>query len=145
MKDIEEGPRKLVVLSGDGAVDLEVFDHAFDSVALAVEMIVPVDGHFAVGAGRDDGLDAVRLEIVADNVAVVALVDDQADGPRLGERFEDVERRRVVRFAAGEVERERQALGIAETMNFTSEPTPRAVKSLFASTPLFAPAAETWS
>lgn len=143
MKDIEEGPRKLVVSSGDGAVDLEVSDHAFDAVALAVEALVPADGHFAVGAGWDDGSDAARLEIVADGVAVVGLVGDQVVGPRLGERFEGVERRRVVRFATGEVERERQASGIAETMNFTGEPAPRAAKSLFASPP-FAPAAETW-
>jgi len=49
----------------------------------------------------------------------------------------------VRRFAASEVEDERDASGITETTNLTGEPTPRAAKSLFASPP-FAPAAETW-
>ena len=143
MKGIEEGACQLVVAGGNGAVDLEVSDHALDAVALTVEVLVPADRRVAVAAGRDDGLDAARLEIAADGVAVVGLVADQVDGPRLGERFEGVERCRVVRFAAGEVEREREASGITETMNFTGEPAPRAAKSLFASPP-FAPAAETW-
>jgi hypothetical protein len=41
-----------------------------------------------------------------------------------------------------EVEDERDASGITETMNFTGEPAPRTAESLFASPP-FAPAAET--
>ena len=143
MKGIEEGPGELVVAGGDGAVDLEVADHALDAIALAVEALVPADRGLAVGAGWDDGPNATRREAVADGVAVVALVGDQVNGALLGERGQGVERRAVGRFAACEVEREREAAGITETMNFTGEPAPRAAKRLFASPPL-APAAETW-
>ena len=143
MKGIEERPCQLVVAGGDGAIDLEMTDHALDAIALPVETLVPANGRFAVATGRDDGPDAARLEMVADGVAVVALVGDQVGGSRLGEGVEGFERRRVVRFAAGEVEREGESSGITETMNFTGKPAPRAAKSLFASPP-FAPAAETW-
>jgi hypothetical protein len=49
----------------------------------------------------------------------------------------------VRRFAAGEVEAERSAEGVTDTMTFTGEPAPRAAKRLFASPP-FALAADTW-
>ena len=63
-------------------------------------------------------------------------------GPLLGQGDYLFECRAVCCFAGREVEDERDASGIAETMNFTGEPAPRTAKSLFASPP-FAPAAET--
>jgi hypothetical protein len=45
---------------------------------------------------------------------------------------------RVRRFAGCEAEDERDASGIAETMDFTDEPAPRTAKSLFASPPFCA-------
>ena len=64
-------------------------------------------------------------------------------GPCVGERAERFELGAVGRLAAGEVEDEREAGRINETVNLTGEPAPRAAKSLFASPP-FAPAADTW-
>jgi hypothetical protein len=64
-------------------------------------------------------------------------------GIGLGQRHYIFERRAVGRFSAREVESERDAGGITETVNFTGEPAPRAAKSLFTSPPL-APAADTW-
>lgn len=97
----------------------------------------------AVGARRDDGPDAPRLEVGADRFAVIALVPEHG----LGRAFWQDDRRfvgcAVRRFATGEVEGERPAAGVSETMNLTGEPAPRAAKRLFASPP-FAPAADTW-
>jgi len=75
--------------------------------------------------------------------AVVALVGDQGAGGAVGQVDQRVVALAVRRLAAGEVEGERASLGIAETMNLTGEPAPRAAKRLCASPP-FAPAAETW-
>lgn len=143
MEGSEEGTRKLVVSGGNGAIDLEVADHALDVISLAIDATVPGDGVGPMRAWRDDGADAALMQRGANGIGVVALVGEHVAGPRLGARGHGFERRAVRRLAGREVEDERDASGITETMNFTGEPAPRAAKSLFASPP-FAPAAETW-
>jgi len=142
MKGIEERSGELVVTSGDGATDLEMADHAFDAVALAIDPLVPADDGLAVGFRRDDMADAVGLQLGADGVGVVALVRQEIGGLHLGEGEDVFERRAVRGFAGREVEGEWKPAGITETMNLTGEPAPRPSKNLFASPP-FAPAAET--
>jgi len=143
MKGIEEGPSELVVSGCDGAVDLEMSDRALDAIALAIDASVPSDRCLSVRTRWDGGSDAMIAQGIADGVGVVALVGEQVGRARLGECGHGFERRAVRRFSAGEVEDERDAAGVTETMNLTGEPAPRAAKSLFASPP-FAPAAETW-
>jgi hypothetical protein len=92
---------------------------------------------------RDHRRDAPGNEVVADRVAVVAFVGDQRAGRAERKRHQRVVALAVRRFAAGEVEAERSAEGVTDTMNLTGEPAPRAAKRLFASPP-FAPAADTW-
>lgn len=48
MDHSEEAVGKLVVAGGDGAVDLEMAEHAFDAVSLLVERPVMLDLHAAV-------------------------------------------------------------------------------------------------
>ena len=48
MDHAEEAVGKLVVAGGDGAVDLEVAEHALDAVALLVERPVMFDLYAAV-------------------------------------------------------------------------------------------------
>jgi len=43
MDHSEETAGQLVVASGDGAVDLQVTEHAFDAIALLVECAVMLD------------------------------------------------------------------------------------------------------
>lgn len=142
MMGIEERFSELVVSGGDGAADLEVADHALDVVALAIDPLVPADDGLAVGFWRDDVTDAVGFQFRADGVGVIAFVRQEIGGLHVGERRDVLERRAVRGFAGREVEGEREASGITETVNFTGEPAPRPSKSLFASPP-FAPAAET--
>ena len=54
------------VARGDGAFDLEVADHAFDVVALAIDASVPTDGGLAVGTWWNGGSDAGFAERIAD-------------------------------------------------------------------------------
>jgi len=142
MKRIEERSCELVIARGDGSADLEVTDHALDPIALTVDALVPANGGLTRGLRRNDMADAVGLKLRADRIRVVALVRQEIGGFHLGERDDVFERRAVCRFAGREVEDEREASGVTETMNFTAEPAPRSSKSLFASPP-FAPAAET--
>ena len=138
MKGVEEGARELVVTCGDGAVDFEMTDHALDAIAFAVDAAVPTDCVDAMGPRRDHGPNAALTERGADGVGVVTLVGEQMGRARRCARGHGFERRAVRRLAAGEVEDERDALGITETMNFTGEPAPRAAKSLFAESPFCA-------
>lgn len=48
MDHSEEAVGKLIVAGGDGAVDLEVTEHALDAIALPVERAVMLDLHAAV-------------------------------------------------------------------------------------------------
>ena len=143
VKHVEERSGELVVACRDGTIDFEMTDHALDAVALPIEPLVPANRRLAVGARWDHGPDAGLMKMGADGVAVVALVGDQVAGERFGERADCFELRAVSRLTAREVESERVAGGITETVNFTGEPAPRAAKSLFTSPP-FAPAADTW-
>lgn len=139
----EEALGELVVAGGDGAIGLEVSDLAFDAAAQSIEASVPARRLAMVRARGNDGADAAALEIGANLGAVVGLVGDQRRGPRLGQVDQDRVGLRIVRLPAREVEGERPAAGVSETMNLTGEPAPRAAKSLFASPP-FAPAAWGW-
>lgn len=143
MQGVEERTGELVVACCDGTVDLQMTDHALDAVSFEIDAPVPADRSDPVGSRRDNGPNAALAETVANGGAVVSLIGQQMIGLGVGQGYQVVERRAVGRFAAREVEGERDAGGITETMNFTGEPAPRATKSLFASPP-FAPAAETW-
>jgi len=132
-----------VVAPSDGAAHLEVAERSLDLVAQPIEAFVPADGSLAVGAPRDHGPDAARSQIGADGVAVVALVGKLHQGLFLRQIDKRVVALAVSRFAAGEMEDERQAGGITDTINLTGESAPRAAKWLFASPP-FAPEADTW-
>ena len=142
MKSIEKGPGEFVVTRCDCAFDLQVSDHALDEVALPVDAPIPANVGFARDLGWNARSDAGFVELAANSVGVVTLVGEEMFGGRLGKCHHVLERRAVSRFAGREMESERDAFGITETMNFTGEPAPRAAKSLFASPP-FAPAAET--
>ena len=142
MENIEEGACEFVIPGGDRAVDLQMSDHALDAVAFAVDAPVPADFGFAGGFWRDAAPDARVEQSCTDGVGVITLVGKKIGGSLVSERYHVFERRAVRGFAGCEMEGEREASGITETMNFTGEPAPRAAKSLFASPP-FAPAAET--
>lgn len=142
MKNVEEGPGELVVPGCDGAMDFELADHALDAIALAIDAPVPTDRSFPGAFRRYARTDAGILQHRPDGVGVVALVGNQIGGLFVGQGHYVFERGAVGRLAGREVEDERDASGITETMNLTGEPAPRAAKRLFASPP-FAPAAET--
>ena len=133
----------MIVACCDGAIDLEMAEDTLDPVALFVELFVVADDRLAVRLGRDHGFDAASLEIGADGVCVVGFVGQKRFGLLLRQIDQFVIGLAVRRFARREVEGDRSASSITETMNFTGEPAPRAAKSSSMNPP-FPPAAETW-
>jgi len=119
-------------------------EDALDPVALAVEAFVVPDRLFPVRFGRNDNFDAPPFQIGSDCIGIVSLVGQQCARLLLWQIDQIFVRLAVCRFARREVESDRPASGITETMNFTGEPTPRAAKSSSMNPP-FPPAAETWA
>lgn len=78
-------------------------------------------------------------------VAVIAFVGDDGAGCLVGSGVDQIgEERAVGRLAAGQFERNRQAVMVCFQVNFRAEPATRPPERL-ARLPPFAPAAETWA
>ncbi len=80
MDHAEEAVSKLVVAGGDGAVDLEVAEHALDAIALLVERPIILDLHTAVCPTRNDGLDLSFGQIGTDGIGIIAFVGKEGIG-----------------------------------------------------------------
>lgn len=119
-------------------------EDTLDAIALSIEALVVADHDLPVRLRRDDGLDAAPFQIGPDGVGIVGFVGKQRLGFLFGQIDQIVIGFAVRRFAGREVERDGAASSIAETMNFTGEPAPRAAKSSSMNPP-FPPAAETWA
>lgn len=132
----------MVISRGDGAVDLEMAEHALDAIALAVEAFAVADHCDAIGFWRNDGFDPARLQVGSDRIRVVGLIGEKSIRRPLGKIDQRIVGFAVRRFAGREMEGDWPASGITETMNFTGEPAPRAAKSSLMGPP-FPPAAET--
>lgn len=78
----EEGMSTSVVAGVDAPPVLHPAEHDLDLVALTVEHRVVRDGDFAVGLGRDAGVDSTLGQGVSEAVAVITFVGDQLLGCR---------------------------------------------------------------
>src|SRR5262249_35159369 len=103
-------------------------EHPLDAVALTIKPLVVAARLGAVGFGRDDGANTALLEVTADRIGIIGLVGDEGVWRALRQIDQRVVAFAVRRFAGREVEGDRAASGITETMNFTGEPAPRAAK-----------------
>jgi hypothetical protein len=99
-----------------------VAEHPLDAVVLTVKPLAVADRLGAVRFRRDDGANPALLEVVADRIAIIGLVGDEGVWRPLRQIDQRVVTFAVRRFAGGEVEDDRPASGITETMNFTGNP-----------------------
>ena len=76
-REAEIAGRGLVVTGRDPTVVLEAVEAPFDPVAQSIDEAVDGDLHETVALHGDDWLCPARPQIVADGIAVVALVADQ--------------------------------------------------------------------
>ncbi len=117
----------------------ELAEEAFDLVAFAIERLREAGPPLAIGLCRDVRHCALRLDQVADGVAVVSFVAEHD-----GARREPVEQRQrgggVVSLTRRQAEPERETLAIDDRVDLGREPAPGTTETMI-STPLFAVAA----
>ena len=113
MDAAEEDVGEAVVACGDAPTVLEAAEHALDGVSALVEGAAEAGFPAAVGLWRDVGDRALRLDQVADAVAVIGAVgmDDAARGQVAQQCFR---RAAVGGLARRQVEGERPALRIGD-------------------------------
>ena len=119
-------------------------EDTLDPIAFAVEAFVVTDRGLPVRLRRDDSFDTTTLQIGPYGIGIVSFIGKKRLGLPLRQIDQIVIGFAVRRFARREVEGNRPASGITETMNFTGEPAPRAAKSSSMNPP-FPPAAATWA
>jgi hypothetical protein len=78
------------VASGEAAEVLESGEAAFDAIALSIEFFIVAALLFAVGFGRDHGDHAHGLDVVEDDLAVVALVGQHPEGSAISEKIDSL-------------------------------------------------------
>ena len=118
---------------------LELAEEALDLIALAVERFAEAGLPLAVGLGGDVGHRALRLDQVADGVAVIGLVTEHNRA-----RCEPVEQgqrgRCVVGLTRAQAEPERETLPVDDRVDLGREPASGSTETMI-STPLFRVAA----
>jgi len=129
-----------IVSGGNPAKVLEAPEHAFDRVAIAVEIgreaVLPAP----VELGRDVGCGAAVLDLGADGVGIVALIAVQDFGPRHGVE-QDIGGDAVCYLATGQQERDRAAETVGQGVDFGRPSAARATDRL-TEFPPFPPAAQ---
>lgn len=102
-------------------MQLELGEHAFDTVSVLVAPIVGMDWCFAVRSRRDDGQDAAHEQVFTEAVAVIALVGEQCLGPGQRQRHQVIGGRIIRCLAAGQDEADREALIVTAGVDFASK------------------------
>jgi hypothetical protein len=106
-----------VVSCCDPAPVLEPAEHAFDPVALLVDLLVIFDRLVATRTPRDAGLDADTCQSVTEPIAVIALVGDEHVGH--GQGWQHGRRTAIVtHLAFGQQQDQRLAVGVANGVQF---------------------------
>lgn len=83
MQEAEEGFGGFVVTGGDAAELLEPVEHALDAVAVLVVQEIACNWLGAIGPRRDDRQDAMKEQVLAHGIAVIAFVGQQYAGLRM--------------------------------------------------------------
>ena len=141
--DMDEGEvacRGFVVSGGEAACVFQPVEAALDAVAQGIDEVVDGDLDLAALAHGNDGHAAAALDIGAHAVGVVALVAEKHPGVGRARLHHEVVAFVVRDFPAGDLNRDRQALGVGPEMDFGGEAALRAAETLFLRPP-FAPAA----
>src|SRR6266567_4492305 len=118
---------------------LRRFDAPLDEVAPLVDFLF--DWRVAVRSWRDDGFGASLRQVVANAVAVVALVADELGGVDLMQLHQRVTTFDLMHLAAGHIDGQRIALTVRAKLDFRGEAAARAAERFPILIPPFAPAA----
>jgi hypothetical protein len=116
-------------------------DAALDQISPLVGFAIVFDWYLAVRSRRDHGLNAALCQVVANVVAVIALVAEEPVGIIVVKLHQRIVAFDLMRLAAGDVEGQRVAFGVRAEVDFGREPTARTAKRLLDLIPPFTPAA----
>src|SRR6202034_1626934 len=132
----------LVVAGSDAAPILQFVEHALDAIAAFVFAGVVQDHGLSVGFGRDDRLDAVEGQLLADCLGILTLIGDQ----RLDALADHAQKRQkalvVVRLSGRQDEADRASFAIASGVDLGREAAARAAEPLLILSPFFMPTAQ---
>ena len=120
---------------------LQVGEGSLDAVALPIEGTVEMALDLAHRAGRDNGFDPALLQVLNNEVGVIALVGDHGFGLAFAQQRDGLGA--VVDLAAGQNKAERQAEGVGEQVNFGRQTSSTPPQSGFRS-PFFLAVAACW-
>lgn len=129
-----------VVSGGEAACVFHPVDAALDPVSQGVDEVVDGDLALAALARGNDRDAASRLDVGPDAIGVVSLVGEEHLGIGYACRHHEVVSFVVRDLAAGDLRRDRQAVGIDPEVDFRGKAALRAAEPFFPSPP-FAPAA----
>ena len=122
MDHAEEAVGYLVIAGSDGAVDLQMAEHALDVVALFVERPVVFDLHAPVCAAGGGEIDVPLRKVSADGAGIVAVVGKQGIRRALRQDDQGVTRFAICRLAAGQVQGERSPEGDSQAVSLLVNP-----------------------
>lgn len=74
MDHAKEAVRAIVIAGGDGAVDLEVTEHALDTVSLLVKHPIMLDLYPAIRPAEDHRIDVPLRKVGTDRIGIIAFV-----------------------------------------------------------------------
>lgn len=129
-----------VVSGGEAACVFQPVDAALDAVAQGVDEVVDRDLDLAALAHGNDGNAAAALDVGTHMVGVVAFVGEKDLGIGCGRIHHEIVSLVVRDLAAGDLRRDRQAVGVDPEVDFRGEAAFRAAETFLLSPP-FAPAA----
>lgn len=113
----------MIVAGGDPALVLEVADEALDAGAQRVERLVHRVLRLAVPLSGDFRRGAAIAQVLADRIAVVALVGEHHAGVAVARRHEVGVGGDIVRFAGGQDGTDRQTIGVGAKVDLGREAT----------------------
>lgn len=118
-----EGDGELVISGGNTPLLLEMPDEALNARPQRIDRLADRVLYLAVALGRDLGCRAAVAQVMADCIAVVALVGQHGTGVAIALLHQAVVRRHVVGLAFTEYDADRETHGVAAQVDLGAEPT----------------------
>ena len=137
----EVGSGGFFVAGRDAAKLFEPIDTALDEIAPLIRFPIIFNRCLAIGLRRDNGLDASVHQIVANFVAVVALVAEESVRIHIVKFHQRIIAFDLVHLVAGDIESQRVAFGVRAEVDFGREAAARAAERFLILIPPFTPAA----
>ena len=119
---------EFVVARGDGAIVLDFVEEPLNKISLAIERVIAIALHLAVGFWRDHWSDCPLVECVDQRIGVVSLVADERT--RIGIFEQRLSASQVMVLPWRQHQAARIAQGIDESVDFGGQSAARSADRL---------------